>query len=268
MSVPRRPRPSVTPRIWAHPRVERIGSVHAVHGAPDLPRRFAAEFIGTFILVAGGCAAAAANFRFDGGLGGHVGVAIAWGLIVAMVIFAIGHLSGAHINPAVTLAFASGRHFPWREVLPYWVAQVTGAIAGALTVAGLFGTESGLSVTQPFDVSDVGAVGIEIIITAILMIVVMAVATDTRAQGALAAVAIGVTVAVIGLVMGLMDGASMNPARSIGPAVATGEYTALWAYLIGPAIGALLGVSIYAYMRGRPHPEGAHPDAEAGEDLA
>lgn len=227
-----------------------------------------AEFIGTFILVAGGCAAAAVDYRMDGILGGHIGVAVAWGLVVAMVIFAIGHLSGAHINPAVTLAFASGRHFPWTEVLPYWVAQVAGAITGALTVAGLFGTGSGLSVTQPFEVSDVGAIGIEILITAILMLVVMAVATDTRAQGALAAVAIGVTVTVIGLIMGPMEGASMNPARSIGPAVATGEYTALWVYLIGPIIGAMVGVAIYAYMRGRPHPEGARPDAEAGEDLS
>ena len=204
----------------------------------------------------------------DGVIGGHIGVAVAWGLVVAMVIFAIGHLSGAHINPAVTLAFASGRHFPWTEVVPYWVAQVSGAIAGALTVAGLFGTGSGLSVTQPFEVSDMGAIGIEIIITAILMLVVMAVATDTRAQGALAAVAIGVTVTVIGLIMGPMEGASMNPARSIGPAVATGEYTALWVYLIGPIIGAMLGVAIYAYMRGRPQPQGAPPDAEAGEELS
>ena len=239
-----------------------------MHGTPDLPRRFVAEFIGTYVLVAGGCAAAAANYRFDGMLGAHIGVAVAWGLVVAMVIFAIGHLSGAHINPAVTLAFATGRHFPWREVAPYWAAQITGAIAGALTVAGLFGTQSGLSVTQPFDVSVAGTVGIEIVITAILMLVVMAVATDTRAQGALAAVAIGVTVTVIGLVMGLMEGASMNPARSIGPAVATGEFTALWAYLVGPIIGALIGVALYAYMRGRPQPEGSHPDAEAGEDLA
>lgn len=239
-----------------------------MHVAPDLPRRFAAEFIGTFVLVAGGCAAAAVDYRTEGGLGGHVGVAIAWGLIVAMVIFAIGHLSGAHINPAVTLAFASGRHFPAAEVLPYWVAQVAGALTGALVVAGLFGTGSGLSLTQPVEVADLGAVGIEIVITAILMLVVMAVATDTRAQGALAAVALGVTVSVIGLVMGLVEGASMNPARSIGPAVATGDFTALWVYLVGPIVGALVGVAIYAYLRGRPHPEGTHPDAEAGEDLA
>lgn len=238
-----------------------------MHATPDLPRRLVAEFTGTFMLVAGGCAAAAVDYRFDGLLGGHVGVAVAWGLVVAMVIFAIGHLSGAHINPAVTLAFASGRHFPWREVLPYWVAQVTGAMAGALTVAGLFGTASGLSVTQPFDVSDAGALGIEVIITAMLMLVVMAVATDTRAQGALAAVALGVTVALIGLVMGPMDGASMNPARTIGPAVATGEYLALWVYLVGPIIGALAGVALYGYMRGRPRPGGGHPDAEAGEGL-
>jgi glycerol uptake facilitator-like aquaporin len=99
------------------------------------------------------------------------------------------------------------------------------------------------------------------------MLVVMAVATDTRAQGALAAVAIGITVVAMGLVMGPITGASMNPARSIGPAVATGDYTALWIYLIGPTIGAAIGVGIYAYLRGRPHPEGAHPDAEAGEEL-
>ena len=238
-----------------------------MHAAPDLPRRFAAEFLGTFLLVAGGCAAAGVDFRTDGGLGGHVGVAIAWGLIVAMVIFAIGHLSGAHINPAVTLAFASGRHFPAREVLPYWTAQVAGAIAGALAIAGMFGTASGLSRTQPVEVGDLGAVGVEIAITAVLMLVVMAVATDTRAQGALAAVAIGLTVAVIGLVMGLVEGASMNPARSIGPAVATGDFAALWVYLIGPILGALVGVAIYAYLRGRPHPTGAQPDAEAGEEL-
>lgn len=238
-----------------------------MHGTPDLARRLVAEFIGTFILVAGGCAAAAVDYRMDGVIGGHVGVAVAWGLVVAMVIFAIGHLSGAHINPAVTLAFASGRHFPWREVLPYWFAQVTGAMMGALTVAGLFGTGSGLSVTQPFQVSDVGAIGIEILITATLMLVVMAVATDARAQGALAAVALGITVAAIGLIMGPMEGASMNPARTIGPAVATGEYTAVWVYLIGPIVGALAGVAIYAYLRGRPHPDGAHPDAEAGEEI-
>ena len=120
-----------------------------MHTEPDLPRRLVAEFLGTFVLVAGGCAAAAVNFRMDGMLGGHVGIAVAWGLIVAMVIFAIGHLSGAHINPAVTLAFAGGRHFPWSEVIPYWVAQIGGAMCGALAISGLFGDESGLSLTQP-----------------------------------------------------------------------------------------------------------------------
>lgn len=238
-----------------------------VDTAPDLPRRFAAEFVGTFILVAGGCAAAAVDHRSAGALGGHVGVAVAWGLIVAMVIFAIGHLSGAHINPAVTLAFASGRHFPRAEVLPYWVAQVAGAITGALAMAGLFGTASGLSATRPADIGDLGALGIEVAITAILMLVVMAVATDTRAQGALAAVAIGLTVVVIGLVMGTIEGASMNPARSLGPAVATGDFTAIWIYLAGPVLGALLGVAIYAFLRGHPHPDGTAPDAGPGDDL-
>lgn len=238
-----------------------------MHTEPDLPRRLVAEFLGTFVLVAGGCGAAAVDYRMHGLLGGHIGVAVIWGLIVAMVIFAIGHLSGAHINPAVTLAFAGGRHFPWREVIPYWVAQITGAMCGALAIAGLFGDESGLSRTHPNTVGNGTAVVIEVAITAILMLVVMAVATDTRAQGALAAVAIGITVVAMGLVMGPITGASMNPARSIGPAVATGDYTALWIYLIGPIVGAAIGVAIYAYLRGRPHPEGALPDAETGEEL-
>jgi len=235
---------------------------------PDLVRRLVAEFLGTFILVAGGCSAAAVDYRFDGILGGHIGVAVAWGLVVAMVIFAIGHLSGAHINPAVTLAFASGRHFPWRDVLPYWMAQIVGAMCGALSAAVLFGDASGLSRTHPNTISNGGAVVIEVAITAVLMLVVMAVATDNRAQGALAAVAIGITVVVIGLVMGPITGASMNPARSIGPAMATGDFTAIWIYLVGPIIGAVIGVAIYAYLRGRPKPEGAQPDAESGEELA
>lgn len=234
----------------------------AVHTAPDLPRRLLAEFLGTGVLVAGGCAAAAVNYRFDGILGGHVGIAVAWGLVVAMVIFAIGHLSGAHINPAVTLAFASGRHFPWREVGPYWVAQIAGALIGAMAVAGLLGTESGLSRTHPDTIGALATVSLEIIITAVLMLVVMAVATDTRAQGTLAAVAIGITVTVIGLVIGPLEGASMNPARSIGPAVATSDFTSLTLYIVGPIIGALVGVGIYTYLRGRPTRDAAHPDAE------
>lgn len=236
-------------------------------GVPELHRRLVAEFLGTFILVAGGCSAVAVDYRLHGVLGGHVGTAVAWGLIVAVVVFSIGHLSGAHINPAVTLAFASGRHFPWREVIPYWVAQITGAMCGAFAVAGLFTDESGLSRTRPNTISSGTAVAIEVVITVVLMLVVMAVATDSRAQGALAAVAVGVTVILMGLVMGPITGASMNPARSIGPAVATGDFSGLWIYVVGPIIGAGIGVAIYGYLRGRPHPVGAQPDAAAGKDL-
>ncbi len=238
-----------------------------MHGTPDLTRRVAAEFIGTFLLMVFGCSAAAVNDRMDGVLGGHIGIAVSYGLIVAMVIFAIGHLSGAHINPAITAAFAAGRHFPTREVIPYWAAQIAGAMAGAFAAAGLFGPSSGLSLPQPHTVGSGTALVIEIGLTAVLMTVVLAVATDTRAQGALAAVAIGITVTLEGLILGPITGASMNPARSIGPAVAVGDYTSLWIYIIGPVIGALVGVAIYAYLRGRAHPEGALPDAEAGEPL-
>ena len=239
-----------------------------MHGPPDLPRRLLAEFVGTFVLLAGGCGAAAVNYRMPGVLGGHAGIAVAWGLIVAMIIFAIGHLSGAHINPAVTLAFASGRHFPWREVVPYWIAQLCGGVLGALAIAGLFGNESGLSLTQPHTVNVLTALVIETAITAILMLVAMAVATGTREQGVLAAVAFGITVTAIGFVMGPITGASMNPARSLGPAVATGDYANLWLYFVGPLVGGLLGVGIYMVLRGRPQPVDAHPDAEAGEELA
>ncbi len=239
-----------------------------MHGTPDLPRRMLTEFLGTFMLMAFGCSAVAVNERMDGVVGGHIGIAVSYGLIVAMIVFAIGHLSGAHINPAITAAFAAGRHFPRNEIVPYWVAQIAGALAGAFTAAALFGTSSGLSVTQPNTVDTGTAVLIETGLTAVLVIAVLAVATDSRAQGALAAVAIGITVTLAGLIMGPITGASMNPARSIGPAVATGEYTSLWVYIVGPFVGALIGVVIYAYLRGRPHPEGTAPDAEAGGDLA
>ncbi len=208
-----------------------------MHGTPDLPRRMLTEFLGTFMLMAFGCSAVAVNERMDGIVGGHIGIAVSYGLIVAMIVFAIGHLSGAHINPAITAAFAAGRHFPRNEIVPYWVAQISGALAGAFTAAALFGTSSGLSVTQPNTVGTGTAVLIETGLTAVLVITVLAVATDSRAQGALAAVAIGITVTLAGLIMGPITGASMNPARSIGPAVATGEYTSLWVYIVGPFIG-------------------------------
>jgi len=229
---------------------------------PGLPRRLAAEAIGTFALVFAGTGAIVVD-RVAGGRIGHGGVAAAFGLVVAVMIFAVGHLSGAHLNPAVTLAFAGARHFPAREVAPYWAAQIGGAILASLSLRGLFGDEGGLGATHPDHVSTAGALALEAGLTAVLMIVILAVATDTRAVGSLAAVAVGATIALEALVMGPITGASMNPARSLGPAVASGDWTDLWIYLIAPPVGALIGAGVYEALRGAPHPATAPPDADA-----
>jgi len=216
---------------------------------PDLPRRLAAELLGTFCLVFAGTGAIVIN-GVSGGQLGHGGVAAAFGLVVAVMIFAVGHISGAHINPAVTAGFAVGRHFPAAEVVPYWIAQVAGAILASACLRALFGTAHGLGVTQPAHVGPWQALVLEAGLTAVLMIVILAVATDTRAAGSLAAIAIGGTIGLEALVLGPITGASMNPARSLAPALVSGDWTYLWLYLVGPIVGALIGVAIYEGLRG------------------
>ncbi len=215
---------------------------------PALGRRVAAEGLGTFCLVFAGTGAVVVNSVAGDPLG-HGGVAAAFGLVVAVMIFSLGHLSGAHLNPAVTLAFSSARHFPHAEVAPYIAAQFAGAILASLSLRGLFGLSGGLGATHPAYVGDVGALVLEAGLTAILMIVILAVATDTRAVGSMAAVAIGGTIALEALVMGPITGASMNPARSLAPAVVGGDITDLWIYLAGPVSGALAGAVIYTFLR-------------------
>jgi MIP family channel proteins len=216
---------------------------------PDLPRRLLAEGIGTFCLVFAGTGAVVVD-AVSGGTIGHGGVAAAFGLVVAVVIFATGHISGAHLNPAVTLGFAAGRHFPVREVGPYVAAQVTGALLASLALRSLFDTAGGLGATHPAHVGAVQAAVLEAGLTAILMMVILAVATDTRAVGSLAAIAIGATIALEALVLGPITGASMNPARSLAPAVAAADWSDLWIYLAGPLAGALVGAGGYEAIRG------------------
>lgn len=220
---------------------------------PDLPRRLVAEAIGTFCLVGAGTGAVLVDGLTGGSLGVG-GVAAAFGLVVAIMVMALGHLSGAHLNPAVTLAFAGARHFPAQEVAPYIGAQVAGAIAASAALRGVFGSDASLGVTTPSFVGDGSALAIEAVLTAILMMVILAVATDTRAVGQLAAIAIGGTIALEALVMGPITGASMNPARSLAPALVAGEGGDLWIYLIGPVAGALAGAGIYETLRGSPRP--------------
>lgn len=209
-------------------------------------RRAGAELVGTYALVTAGCGAIMID-KTSGALT-HVGVSLTFGLIVTVMIAAVGHISGAHFNPAVTIAFALARHFPARDVLAYVGAQLLGAVAGALTLQVLFGSVANLGATVPAG-SALQSLGLEILLSAVLMFVIIAVATDTRAAGQLAALAIGATVALNALWGGPISGASMNPARSFGPALVAGIWRDQWVYWIGPIVGAALGAAIYQLLR-------------------
>ena len=219
-------------------------------------RRAAAEGLAAFALVFAGCGAIVADARFDDALG-TVGIALVFGLVIMGMVYATGHLSGAHVNPAVTVAFALTRHFPPREAGAYVGAQVTGAIAGALLLLAVWPDQPAqLGATVP-SVGAGSALVYEVVLTAILMFVITAVATDTRAVGAGAAIAIGGAVALGAMFGGPVTGASMNPARSLGPALAAGEWSDFWVYLAGPLAGAALGAIAYQVVRG----EGARAKA-------
>jgi MIP family channel proteins len=229
--------------------------VGAMSDRGDLIRRAAAEGIGTFALVFAGCGAIVTEAEHPGSLGA-VGIALVFGLVVMAMVYATGHLSGAHLNPAVTLGFSLTRHFPAREVLAYLVAQIAGALLAAALLAAVWPSgPADLGTTLP-SVGVGSAVVYELVLTAFLMFVIMAVATDTRAVGAGAAIAIGGTVGLDALFGGPITGASMNPARSIGPALVSGDLHDLWIYLVGPILGAALGALAYQVVRGpRTQPE-------------
>jgi len=211
-----------------------------------LMRRVGAEMVGTYALVTAGCGAIMVNAQ-TGALG-HIGIAFTFGLIIMVMIAATGHISGAHFNPAVTVAFAVTRHFPWREVPLYVGGQVIAGVLGAATLRLLIGDVAAIGATVPADT--VGqAFGAEVLLTAVLMFVIIAVATDTRAVGETAALAIGATVALDALWGGPISGASMNPARSFGPALLSGEWSAHWIYWLAPLLGACIGAVIYQVLR-------------------
>jgi len=215
---------------------------------PDLLRRSCAEGLAAFALVFAGCGAIITDATRDGVLG-TTGVAAVFGLIIMVMIYATGHLSGAHINPAVTIAFTLTRHFPIRDAGAYIAAQLTGATAGALLLLAAWSDKpAALGATVP-SIQAGPAIVYEIVLTALLMFVIIAVATDTRAVGAAAAIAIGGTVALDALFGGPLTGASMNPARSFGPALAAGEWTDFWIYVVGPVAGATLGAGAYQVIR-------------------
>ena len=219
-------------------------------------KRYTAELIGTFILVAigpGAAMVAASTHAF-----GHPGVALAFGLVVTFCVAALGHLSGAHINPAVTIGFWSIRRFPARDVVPYIMAQCLGAIAASSVLLWILGPVGNYGATVP-TITTARAFVVEAGYTAILGLVIMGVATDARTPQAVAPFAIGATIFAGALVTGPLTGGSFNPARTLGPAVAGGVWTAHWLYWIAPILGMVVAMRTYELLRGTE----AGPDADA-----
>jgi aquaporin NIP len=210
-------------------------------------RALVAEAIGTFALVFAGCGAVMVDAKTHAL--GHVGVALTFGLVIMVMIYAVGHVSGAHFNGAVTFAFALTRHFPWPRAVGYWAAQLLGAIAAAALLRVSLGDVAHVGATLPSGSQGQSFLW-ELVLSAFLMFVILAVATDTRAVGEAAAIAIGGTIGLDAMFGGPISGASMNPIRSIGPALVSGDLHALWLYIVAPIVGTSLGGLAYQFVRG------------------
>jgi MIP family channel proteins len=218
-----------------------------VTAVPPLARQLVAEALGTFALVFAGAGAVMVDAKTHAL--GHVGVAITFGLVIMAMIYAVGHVSGAHFNGAVTFAFALTRHFPWPRAASYWLAQLAGALAAAALLRASLGNIAHVGATVPSGSNGQSFLW-ELVLTAFLMFVIMAVATDTRAVGEAAAIAIGGTIALDAMFGGPISGASMNPMRSAAPAIVSGDLHALWVYIVAPVIGATVGALAYQLIRG------------------
>ncbi|HUT61223.1 MAG TPA: MIP family channel protein [Phycisphaerae bacterium] len=235
-------------------------------------RKYLAEFFGTFALVFVGCGACIAHHAYRSDIT-HVGVALAFGGVVMCMVYALGHISGAHINPAVTLAFATVRRFPLRHVPAYLAAQLLGALAASaahlLTYGSRMAQDAAYGATMPVVVTQAGAFAMEFVLTFLLMFVIMAVATDHRVPGGIGGLAIGAAVCFDCLAAGKCCGASMNPARSFGPALLAGgeSLRILWLYVLAPSFGAIAAAWFYEAVRGTKGPRATVPrfDEESGE---
>ena len=206
-------------------------------------KTYISECIGTFAMVFCGCGAMTIN-EITGGSVTHVGVAITWGLIVMAMIYAFGEISGAHFNPAVTLGFAYAKKFPWNNVPPYIISQAVGAFLACFLLWFLFPDSQSFGHTYPAEgFEPYKAFVLELILTFFLMLVIINVSTGSKEIGTMAAVAVGGVILLEAMFAGPMTKASMNPVRSLAPAIVSGNLQHLWLYLTAPFIGALLAVS-------------------------
>ncbi len=210
-------------------------------------KKYFAEFLGTFMLVFCGTGAVIIEEVTHGAVT-HVGIAVTFGLIVMAMIYSFGEISGAHFNPAVTIAFAAGNLFKWRSVLPYISSQVAGALIASLILKFLFPSSVFLGTTLPA-FEPMQSFVLEIILTFMLMLVILQVATGSKEQGLFAGAAIGSVILLEAMFAGPISGASMNPARSFAPAIISSHTEHLWIYLLAPVSGALLAVIVHKFLK-------------------
>jgi aquaporin NIP len=203
-------------------------------------KALAAEFLGTFSLVFAGTGAIVINDVTHGQIT-HVGIALTFGLIVLAMIYTFGEVSGAHLNPAVTIGFWAAKRFPFTMLFPYIVSQLAGAVTASATLRVLFPAHRGLGATFPGG-SEVQSLILEFILTFILMLVILNVSTGGKEKGITAGIVVGSVIGLEAMFAGPISGASMNPARSFSPALISAHFEHLWVYLLGPVAGAMLGV--------------------------
>lgn len=212
-------------------------------------KKYVSEFLGTFALVFAGTGAIIINQASNGAVT-HVGIALTFGLVVLAMIYTFGDVGGAHLNPAVTTAFAAARRLPWREVPRYIAAQILGAFAASGLLKFLFPAHSTLGATLPAG-SAMQSFFLEVVLTFILMLVILSVSIGAKEKGITAGIAVGAVIGLEAMFAGPISGASMNPARSLAPAVVSGNLQHLWVYLIATTIGALIAVPACCAVRER-----------------
>lgn len=214
-----------------------------------LSRRLLAEAIGTYALLFAGTGAIVID-GISGGTITHLGVALTWGLVIMVLIYTFGDVSGAHFNPAVSIGFVASGQFPLRELFPYIGAQAAGAVLASLTLRLLFPSAGILGATMP-----AGSVSqsfiFEILLTSFLMLVILNISQGAKEKGITAGITVGATIGLEALFAGPICGASMNPIRSLAPAIISGHHEHLWVYLSAPILGALIAVRLFTLLRGK-----------------